>query len=40
VIDRAKHFFIGATMRYYRDLGRPTPEWVSVTGDVGYRFGR
>jgi hypothetical protein len=39
-IDRAKHFRVGATMRFYRDLGRPTQEWFSVTGDVSYRFGR
>lgn len=39
-IDRAKHFRVGATVRFYRDLGRPTQEWVSATGDVSYRFGR
>jgi hypothetical protein len=39
-IDRAKHFRVGGTARFYRDLGRPTQEWVSVTGDFSVRFGR
>ena len=39
-LDRAKHWRVGPTVRLYRDLGRPTEEWLSVTGEVGYRFGR
>jgi hypothetical protein len=39
-IDRAKHFRVGPTVRLYRDLGRPTQQWVSVTADFSYRFGR
>jgi hypothetical protein len=37
-IDRAKHFRIGPTVRHYRDLGRPTQQWVSATADFSYRF--
>jgi hypothetical protein len=39
-IDRSRHFHVGASARYYRDLGRPTQQWVSLTGDFSYRFGR
>ena len=38
-IDRSKHFRMGPTVRYYRDLGRPTQQWVSVTGELSFRFG-
>ncbi len=38
-IDRSKHFRIGPTVRYYRDLGRPTQQWISVTGELSFRFG-
>jgi hypothetical protein len=37
-IDRHRHFWIGPTARFTRDIGRPTEEWVSLTGDVGFRF--
>ncbi|HXJ37998.1 MAG TPA: hypothetical protein VNH18_01900 [Bryobacteraceae bacterium] len=37
-LDRAKHWRIGTTARFYRDLGRPTQQWVSLSGDVSYRF--
>lgn len=35
-----RRFWAGPEVRLYRDLGRPTQEWVSLTGDFGYRFGR
>jgi hypothetical protein len=37
-IDRRHRFWIGPTVRYSRDGGRPTEEWVSLTGDLGVRF--
>jgi hypothetical protein len=37
-IDRKHRFWIGPTVRYSRDGGRPTEEWVSLTGDFGVRF--
>jgi hypothetical protein len=37
-IDRRRHFWIGPTVRFSRDGGRPTEEWVSLTGDFGFRF--
>ena len=37
-IDRHRHFWIGPTARFTRDIGRPTQEWVSLTGDFGFRF--
>jgi hypothetical protein len=37
-IDRHKHFWIGPTARFSRDAGRPTQEWISLTGDFGFRF--
>lgn len=37
-IDRKHRFWIGPTVRYSRDGGRPTEEWVSLTGDLGVRF--
>jgi hypothetical protein len=37
-IDKGRHFWIGPTVRFSRDGGRPTQEWVSLTGDLGFRF--
>ena len=37
-IDRRRRFWIGPTVRFSRDGGRPTEEWVSLTGDFGFRF--
>jgi hypothetical protein len=37
-IDKRRHFWIGPTVRFSRDGGRPTQEWVSLTGDFGFRF--
>jgi hypothetical protein len=37
-IDRKHRFWIGPTVRYARDGGRPTEQWVSLTGDLGVRF--
>jgi hypothetical protein len=37
-IDRRHRFWIGPTVRFSRDGGRPTEEWVSLTGDFGFRF--
>ena len=39
-LDRARHFRAGPTVRLNRDLGRPTQEWLSLTADFSYRFGR
>lgn len=37
-IDKRRHFWIGPTVRFSRDGGRPSQEWVSLTGDFGFRF--
>ena len=37
-VDRRRHFWIGPTVRFSRDGGRPVEEWVSLTGDFGFRF--
>jgi hypothetical protein len=37
-IDKRRHFWIGPTARFSRDGGRPVQEWVSLTGDFGFRF--
>jgi hypothetical protein len=29
---------LAVTLRFSRDGGRPTQEWVSLTGDFGLRF--
>jgi hypothetical protein len=39
-LDRAKHFRLGPTVRYYRDPGRPTQQWLSLSADFSYRSGR
>jgi hypothetical protein len=38
-LDRGRRFWLGTTLRLYRDTGRPTQAWVSVTGDLGFRLG-
>jgi hypothetical protein len=37
-LDKRRHFWIGPTVRFSRDGGRPTEEWLSLTGDFGFRF--
>ncbi len=37
-IDRGHRFWIGPTVRFSRDGGRPTEEWASLTGDFAFRF--
>lgn len=37
-LDKRRRFWIGPTVRLSRDGGRPTQEWVSLTGDFGFRF--
>src|ERR1700722_463100 len=37
-IDKRRRFWIGPTARFSRDGGRPSQEWVSLTGDFGFRF--
>lgn len=37
-IDRRHRFWIGPAVRFSRNGGRPDQEWVSLTGDFGFRF--
>jgi hypothetical protein len=37
-VDRCHRFWIGPTVRLSRDTGRPTVVWVSLSGEVGFRF--
>ena len=37
-VDKGRHFWIGPTVRFSRDGGRPVEEWVSLTGEFGFRF--
>jgi hypothetical protein len=37
-IDHRRRFWVGPTVRFSRDGGRPTQEWLSLTGDFGVRF--
>ena len=37
-LGRRHRFWVGPAVRFYRDGGRPTEEWVSLTGDFGFRF--
>jgi hypothetical protein len=37
-IDKRRRFWAGPTVRFSRDGGRPIEEWVSLTGDFGFRF--
>ena len=39
-LDSDRRFHIGPTVRMYRELGRPHQVWLSVTGQLSYRFGR
>ena len=39
-LDRGKHFRIAFTVRTWRDLGRPTQQWVSTRGSFVFGFGR
>lgn len=38
-LDNAKHFRLGPTVRFYRDLGRPTQQWLSISADLSYLVG-
>jgi len=35
-----RRFWVGITLRVWRDPGRPTQQWLSTTADLAYRFGR
>lgn len=37
--DHRKRFRLGFTVRTWRDLGRPTQQWLSTTGSVVYGIG-
>ena len=37
-IGKRRRFWVGPTVRLSRDGGRPTEEWVTLTGDFGFRF--
>lgn len=37
-IDGKRRFWVGPRCAFVRDGGRPTEEWVSFTGDFGFRF--
>ena len=37
-LDHRHRLWVGPTVRFSRDAGRPTEEWISLTGDFGYRF--
>jgi len=39
-LDRGKHFRLAGTVRTYRDLGRPTQQWLTTTGSFIFSFGR
>jgi len=39
-LDRGKRFRIAFTIRTWRDLGRPTQQWLSTTGSFVFGFGR
>ena len=38
-LNSRRRLWIGITLRVWRDLGRPTQQWLSTTGDLTYRFG-
>ncbi len=37
-IGKRRRFWVGPTVRLSRNGGRPTEEWVTLTGDFGFRF--
>lgn len=37
-LDAKQRFFLGPTVRHYRDVGRPTEQWTSLTAEFGFRF--
>lgn len=37
-IGKRRRLWVGPTVRLSRNGGRPTEEWVSLTGDFGFRF--
>jgi hypothetical protein len=39
-VDHHKHFRVGFTIRTWRDLGRPTQQWLSTTVSVVYGLGK
>jgi hypothetical protein len=38
-LDHRKHFRIAFTLRAWRDLGRPTQQWLSTSGGLIFGFG-
>ena len=39
-LNSRRRLWVGVTVRVWRDLGRPTQQWLSTSGDLTYRFGR
>jgi hypothetical protein len=39
-LDERRRFRLTATIRTYRDLGRPTQQWLTTTVGLGYGLGR
>jgi hypothetical protein len=39
-IDAQRRCWVEITFRVWRDLGRPTQQWLTTTGELTYRFGR
>jgi hypothetical protein len=39
-IDHRKHFRVAFTIRTWRDLGRPTQQWLSTTVSLAYGLGK
>lgn len=38
-VDARRSFWVGITFRMWRDLGRPTQQWLTTTGELTYQFG-
>lgn len=39
-LDQGRHFRANFTVRIWRDLGRPTQQWLSTIGGIEVAFGR
>jgi hypothetical protein len=39
-LGTSERWRVGATVHFYRDLGRPTQQWTSLTAEFGYHFGK
>jgi hypothetical protein len=37
-LDARQRFRVGSTLRFWRDIGRPTQQWLTVSGDFTYGF--